>query len=145
MNIDGIQNGYVIDHIHAGKAMTIYRYLGLDSLDCSVAIIKNAKSQRMGRKDIIKIDALIPIDLHILGYIDPSVTVNVIRDEKLVDKKRLALPERVENVIRCKNPRCITQVEQEIEHVFVLADRDNGSYRCLYCEAAHKSEDIPEY
>ena len=110
-----------------------------------MAIIKNAKSQRMGRKDIIKIDALIPIDLHILGYIDPSVTVNVIRDEKLVDKKRLALPERVENVIRCKNPRCITQVEQEIEHVFVLADRDNGSYRCLYCEAAHKSEDIPEY
>lgn len=145
MNIDGIQNGYVIDHITAGKAMTIYRYLGLDRLDCSVAIIKNAKSQRMGRKDIIKIDELIPIDLHILGYIDPGATVNVIRDEKLADKKHLALPERVENVIRCKNPRCITQVEQEIEHVFVLADRDKGTYRCLYCEAAHKPEDKPEY
>ena len=145
MNIDGIQNGYVIDHIHAGRAMTIYRYLGLDRLDCSVAIIKNAKSQRMGRKDIIKIDDLIPIDLHILGYIDPSVTVNIIRNDQLVEKKHLALPERVENVIRCKNPRCITQVEQEIEHIFVLADRERGTYRCLYCEAAHKNEDKQEF
>jgi len=141
MNIDGIQNGYVIDHIRAGRAMTIYRYLGLDRLDCSVAIIKNAKSRRMGRKDMIKIDELIPIDLEILGYIDPSVTVNIIRDGERVDKKMLALPERVVNIIRCKNPRCITQIEQEIEHVFVLSDREKGVYRCHYCEVPHKSED----
>ena len=144
MNIDGIQNGYVIDHIQAGKAMLIYRYLRLDKLDCSVAIIKNAKSQRMGRKDIIKIDELIPIDLEILGYIDPDVTVNIIRDEKLVEKAHLALPERVVNVIRCKNPRCITQVEQEIEHVFTLADRERGVYRCAYCDVPHKNEDKQE-
>lgn len=145
MNIDGIQNGYVIDHIRAGRAMTIYRYLGLDKLDCSVAIIKNAKSRRMGRKDIIKIDELIPVDLDILGYIDPDVTVNIIRDAKLSAKEHLALPEKVVNVIRCKNPRCITQVEQEIEHVFVLADREKGTYRCLYCEVAHKSDEKPEF
>ena len=141
MNIDGIQNGYVIDHIRAGKAMTIYRFLGLDKLDCSVAIIKNAKSKRLGRKDIIKIDELIPIDLEILGYIDHNITVNVIRDEKLSEKKHLALPERVVGVIRCKNPRCITQIEQEIEHTFVLNDREKGTYRCLYCDVTHKPED----
>ena len=145
MNIDGILNGYVIDHITAGKAMLIYRHLRLDKLDCSVAIIKNAKSRRLGRKDIIKIDELIPIDLEILGYIDPSVTVNVIRDGALADKKHLALPERVVNVIRCKNPRCITQIEQEIEHVFVLADREKGVYRCHYCEVPHKSEEKFEF
>jgi aspartate carbamoyltransferase regulatory subunit len=145
MNIDGIQNGYVIDHIRAGKAMSIYRYLRLDKLDCSVAIIKNAKSKRMGRKDIIKIDELIPIDLDILGYIDPDVTVNIIRDEKLAEKKHLALPQRVVNVIRCKNPRCITQIEQEIEHVFVLADPEKGTYRCLYCETAHKNDEASEF
>ncbi len=143
MNIDGIQNGYVIDHIQAGRAMLIYRYLHLDKLDCSVAIIKNAKSKRMGRKDIIKIDDLIPIDLEILGYIDPDVTVNIIRDDQLAEKKHLALPERVVNVIRCKNPRCITQIEQEIDHVFVLADREKGTYRCAYCETAHKNDDVP--
>ena len=145
MNIDGILNGYVIDHIQAGKAMQIYRHLKLDKLDCSVAIIKNAKSQRMGRKDIIKIDELISIDWDMLGYIDPDVTVNIIRDDQLMEKKRLALPERVVNVIRCKNPRCITQVEQEIDHEFVLADRDHGTYRCVYCEVAHKSDDKPEF
>ena len=145
MNIDGICNGYVIDHIKAGRAMMIYRYLGLDKLDCSVAIIKNVKSQRMGRKDIIKIDELIPVDLEILGYIDPDVTVNIIRDDRLVEKKQLALPARVVNVIRCKNPRCITQVEQEIEHVFFLADRERGTYRCLYCEVAHKNDEKPEF
>ncbi|MDD3213402.1 MAG: aspartate carbamoyltransferase regulatory subunit [Eubacteriales bacterium] len=145
MNIDGIQNGYVIDHIQAGKGMMIYRFLKLDKLDCSVAIIKNAKSQRMGRKDIIKIDELIPIDLDILGYIDPGVTVNIIRDAQRVDKKHLSLPERVTNVIHCKNPRCITQIEQEIEHVFILADREKGVYRCLYCETAHKNGDMQEF
>ena len=144
MNIDGIQNGYVIDHIRAGKGMLIYRYLKLDKLDCSVAIIKNAKSQHMGRKDIIKIDDLIPVDWDILGYIDPDVTVNIIRDNQLVEKKRLTLPSRVVNVIRCKNPRCITQIEQEIEHVFILADREKGTYRCRYCEVAHKNDDKPE-
>ena len=144
MNIDGIQNGYVIDHIQAGRAMMIYRHLGLDRLDCSVAIIKNAKSARMGRKDIIKIDELIPVDLETLGYIDPDVTVNVIRDGALAEKKHLALPTRVVNIIRCKNPRCISQTEQEIEHVFVLTDREQGTYRCLYCEVAHKPEDRPE-
>ena len=137
MNIDGIQNGYVIDHIRAGRAMTIYRYLGLDRLDCSVAIIKNAKSRRMGRKDIIKIDELIPVDWEILGYIDSDVTVNIIRDDQLAEKKHLTLPERVVNVIRCKNPRCITQVEQEIAHEFVLTDRAHGVYRCVYCETEY--------
>lgn len=145
MNIDGIQNGYVIDHIQAGKAMAIYRYLKLDKLDCSVAIIKNAKSKRMGRKDIIKVDDLIPLDLDILGYIDPDVTVNIIRDDQLVEKKHLSLPSRVVNVIRCKNPRCITQIEQEIEHIFFLADREKGTYRCFYCESAHKADDATEY
>lgn len=139
MNIDGIQNGYVIDHISAGKAMVIYRFLQLDQLDCSVAIIKNAKSRRMGKKDIIKIDALIPVDMNILGYVDPGVTVNIIRDEKLAEKMHLSLPERVVNVIRCKNPRCISQIEQEIEHVFVLTDAEKGTYRCLYCDVAHKN------
>ena len=145
MNIDGISNGYVIDHIRAGRAMTIYRYLRLDKLDCSVAIIKNAKSQRMGRKDIIKIDELIPIDLDILGYIDPDVTINVIRDDQLSEKKHLSLPTHVVDVIRCKNPRCITQVEQEIAHEFVLTDRERGVYRCVYCETAHKNDDKPEF
>ncbi len=145
MNIDGIQNGYVIDHIRAGKAMTIYRYLGLDKLDCSVAIIKNAKSRRMGRKDIIKIDELIDIDLDVLGYIDPDVTVNVIRENALAEKKHLTLPEHVMAVIRCKNPRCITQVEQEITHEFVLTDKERGVYRCIYCETAHKNDDRADF
>jgi len=138
MNIDNIQNGYVIDHIHAGRSMDIYAYLGLDALDCSVAIIKNVKSKRMGKKDIIKVDAEIPMNLELLGYIDPGITVNVIRDGERVEKKHLALPDRVVNVIRCKNPRCITQVEQEIDHVFFLADSEKGLYRCLYCEVSSK-------
>ncbi len=139
MNIDSIQNGYVIDHIQAGRSMEIYRYLGLGSLDCSVAIIKNVKSGRMGKKDIIKIDEEIPLDLEMLGYIDPGITVNVIRGGKRIEKKRLELPKRVVNVIRCKNPRCITQVEQEVDQIFVLADTEKQVYRCLYCETAHKN------
>jgi len=135
MNIDSILNGYVIDHIQAGRSMEIYHYLGLDELDCSVAIIKNAKSQNMGRKDIIKIDQEIPIDLDLLAYIDPGITVNVIRDGKLVEKKKPHMPERVVNVIKCKNPRCITQVEQELDQVFVLTDKEQQIYRCFYCEA----------
>jgi len=138
MNIDSILNGYVIDHIQAGRAMEIYHYLGLDDLDCSVAIIKNAKSQNMGKKDIIKIDQEIPLDLDLLAYIDSGITVNVIRDGKLVEKKKPDMPEKVVNVIKCKNPRCITQVEQELDHVFVLTDREQQIYRCFYCEAQSK-------
>ncbi len=141
MNIDSIQNGYVIDHIRAGRSMELYHNLGLDKLDCSVAIIKNVKSQRMGRKDIIKIDAPIDVDIDVLGYIDPDVTVNIIRDGRLIEKKSLSLPERVVNVIRCKNPRCITQVEQEVDHIFYLADKEKGLYRCQYCQAAHRENE----
>jgi len=138
MNIDSILNGYVIDHIQAGRAMEIYHYLGLDDLDCSVAVIKNAKSQNMGRKDIIKIDQEIPLDLDLLAYIDPGVTVNIIRDGELVEKKKPAMPEKIVNVIKCKNPRCITQVEQELDQIFVLTDREQQIYRCFYCEAQSK-------
>ena len=135
MNIDSILNGYVIDHIRAGKSMEIYHYLGLDELDCSVAIIKNAKSQNMGKKDIIKIDQEIELDLNLLAYIDPGVTVNVIRDGQLVEKRKPEMPKRIVNVMKCKNPRCITQVEQELDQIFVLTDREQQTYRCYYCEA----------
>lgn len=138
MKIDSISNGYVIDHIQAGRSMEIYHYLGLDKLDCSVAIIKNAKSQHMGKKDIIKIDQEIPLDLNLLAYIDHGITVNLIRDGKLVEKMHPALPEKIVNVIKCKNPRCITQVEQELDHIFVLTDREQQTYRCFYCEAQSK-------
>ena len=138
MNIDSILNGYVIDHIQAGRSMEIYHYLGLDDLDCSVAIIKNAKSQNMGRKDIIKIDKEIPLDVDLLAYIDPGITVNIIRDGKLVEKRKPDMPQRIVNVIKCKNPRCITQVEQELDHVFVLTDKEQQVYHCFYCEAQSK-------
>ncbi|HRX08808.1 MAG TPA: aspartate carbamoyltransferase regulatory subunit [Candidatus Limiplasma sp.] len=141
MNINEIQDGYVIDHLHAGRALRVYRYLNLDQLDCSVAIIKNAKSERMGRKDIIKIDELIPLNMEIISYIDPGATVNVIQDGKLVDKIRLTVPEHVKGVLKCKNPRCITQTEQELQHMFVLKDRQKGTYRCYYCDTIHKPED----
>lgn len=141
MNINEIQDGYVIDHIHAGDAMRIYRYLGLDKLDCSVAIIKNAISQRMGRKDIIKIDELIPLNLEIISYIDAGATVNTIQDGKLIHKQHLTMPQRVKGVLKCKNPRCITQTEQEIEQIFVLADAEKKQYRCYYCDTIHKPED----
>ena len=138
MNIDAIANGYVLDHIRAGRSMDIYHYLKLDRLDCSVAIIKNVKSGKLGKKDIIKIDALIDLDLDVLGYIDPGITVNVIRDGKLMEKRPLRLPERLVNVLRCRNPRCITSTEQELEQVFVLADPERRIYRCAYCEAQSK-------
>jgi aspartate carbamoyltransferase regulatory subunit len=134
MKIDAIKNGLVIDHIRAGRAMDIYHLLGLDSCDCTVALIKNVPSKLMGRKDIIKIDADIDLNLDILGFIDPEVTVNIIRDEKIVEKRRICLPERLTDVIKCKNPRCITSIEQELPHVFTLTDRERGVYRCLYCE-----------
>ena len=134
MNIDSIKRGIVIDHIHAGRSMDIYKYLHLDELECSVAIIKNVKSSLMGRKDIIKIDDNISVDLDVLGYIDPDVTINIIEDGHIVEKKHIALPEKLVNVIRCKNPRCITSVEQELPHIFYLADEKTETYRCQYCE-----------
>lgn len=134
LKVDSIERGIVLDHIKAGKAMQIYKYLNLDNLDCSVAIIKNVKSNKMGAKDIIKINENIDINLDVLGYIDPNITVNIIADNKSIGKKRLELPERITNVAKCKNPRCITSIEQELDHVFRLTDRDNGVYRCLYCD-----------
>ena len=134
MNIDSIQNGIVIDHIKAGSAMVLYDLLGLDALDVSVAIIKNVTSRKMGKKDIIKIDADIPVDLDVIGYVDPGATINVIRDGLLVEKKTLSLPKTLTNVLKCKNPRCITSCEQELDHVFRLTDEEKKLYRCVYCE-----------
>ena len=132
MNIDSIQNGVVLDHIQAGKCMQIYKYLHLDELDCSVAIIKNVRSGRMGKKDIIKIDSPMEVDLDVLGYLDPNITVNIIRDGVRVEKKKLELPERLVKVTHCKNPRCITVAEPQLDSIFVLADRENRVYRCAY-------------
>ncbi|MBR6314372.1 MAG: aspartate carbamoyltransferase regulatory subunit [Clostridia bacterium] len=134
MNIDSIQNGIVIDHIKAGSAMELYDLLGLDALDVSVAIIKNVSSRKMGKKDIIKIDADIPVDLDVIGYVDPGATINVIKDGLLVEKKTLSLPKTLTNVLKCKNPRCITSCEQELDHVFRLTDESKKLYRCVYCE-----------
>lgn len=134
MNIDSIKNGIVIDHIVAGGGMELYHLLGLDKLDCSVAIIKNVNSSKMGKKDIIKIDAAINIDMDILGYVDPDATINIIRDGKRVEKKKINLPQTLTNVIFCKNPRCITTTEQELPHIFKLADSEKRVYRCIYCE-----------
>ena len=134
MNVDSIMNGIIIDHITAGRGMKLYSLLNLDDLDCSVALIKNVMSHRLGKKDIIKIDADIPVNVDLIGYVDPGATINVVRDGKLVEKRNLELPDRLVNVIRCKNPRCITSVEQELDHVFRLADREKKIYRCIYCE-----------
>ena len=134
MIIDAIQNGIVIDHITAGKSMELYQILGLDQLDCTVAILKNVTSGKLGCKDIIKIDREMDLDWDLIGYVDPSITVNIIRDGKLVEKRTLKLPERITNVIRCKNPRCITSVEQELPQVFTLTEESTRTYRCLYCE-----------
>ena len=138
MKIDSIQNGFVIDHITAGKGMDIYQLLDLGKLDCTVALIKNAVSVKMGRKDIIKIDTQFDLDTDILGYVDPGATVCVIRDGELVEKKKLSLPEELEGVLRCRNPRCITSTEQELKQVFKLTDRTKREYRCIYCETKVK-------
>lgn len=138
MNIDSINNGIVIDHITAGRGMRLYELLGLDKLDCSVAIIKNVCSSKLGKKDIIKIDADIPVNFDVVGYVDPGVTINIIRDGKLAEKRAIATPEILTNVIKCKNPRCITSVEQELDHVFKLTDKENNIYRCIYCETKAK-------
>jgi aspartate carbamoyltransferase regulatory subunit len=135
MIIDAIKNGIVIDHIEAGKGMAIYNFLNLSELDCTVALIKNVPSKKTGKKDIIKIDADIVLDFDVLGYIAPEVTVNTIRDGKTVEKRQLELPQTLKNVIKCKNPRCITSVEQGIEHTFKLVDKEKRIYRCIYCES----------
>ena len=134
MNVDSIRDGIVLDHITAGRGMKIYRVLGLDRLDCTVAMIKNADSVKKGKKDIIKVGQVIDLDFDVLGYIDPGITVNIIQDGKLAKRSHLSLPERVKGIIRCKNPRCITSVEQELVHEFRLADREKKIYRCIYCE-----------
>ena len=134
MNIDSIKNGIVIDHIQAKKGMEIYETLNLQELQCSVAIITNAKSKKMGRKDIIKIDKSIDIDLDILGYIDPNITINIVKDDKLVKKFHVTKPERIVNIVKCQNPRCITSVEKELDQVFILTDKEKQIYRCKYCE-----------
>ena len=136
MNIDSIHNGVVLDHIQAGKSMEIYNYLHLDELDCSVAIIKNVRSGRMGKKDIIKIDSPMEVNLDVLGYIDPNITVNIIRDGARVEKKQLTLPQKLVNIIHCKNPRCITVAESQLDAIFLLSDAEKHTYRCAYCETA---------
>lgn len=138
MIIGQIKNGIVLDHITAGKGMTLYNFLGLDKLDCQVALIRNAESVKMGRKDIIKIDRVIDLNLDALGYLEPGVTVNIIEDGKLAKRQIISIPERIENVIKCKNPRCITTAEQELPHIFVLTDKEKHIYRCLYCESQAK-------
>ena len=139
MQINPITNGVVLDHITAGKIMELYRVLNLDELECSVAIIKNADSKRMGKKDILKIDAAIDLNLDVVGYIDPGITVNIIKDGVVIKRKKLGLPEKITNVIKCKNPRCITSIEQELPHVFKLTDRESKTYRCIYCESKAKN------
>ena len=136
MNIDSIQNGVVLDHIQAGKSMDIYKYLHLDRLDCSVAIIKNVRSSRMGKKDIIKIDSPLEVDVDVLGYIDDKITVNIIRDGKQMEKRHLEPPKKLVNIIRCKNPRCITVAEPQLDAIFLLSDPEKHVYRCAYCDTA---------
>ena len=134
LSIDSIERGVVIDHIEAGKSMEIYQYLNLDKLESSVAIIKNVKSKQMGKKDIIKIEDAIDIDLDALGFIDSNITVNIVDGGVIIRKEKITLPKRVENIVKCKNPRCITAVEQELKHVFKLTDGKRSVYRCIYCE-----------
>ena len=138
MNIDSITNGYVIDHIEAGKGMEIYEYLRLGDLDCSVAIIKNVKSKKSGKKDIIKIDKAIDINMEALGFISPDITINIIKDGELIEKKHMELPTELKNIVKCKNPRCITADEQDLDQIFVLTDKENRTYRCKYCETKLK-------
>ena len=135
MKVDSILNGIVLDHITAGNAMEVYEALGLDKLDCSVAIIKNVKSNKMGRKDILKIDNDYEIDLDVLGYIDSNITVCIIKDGNIVEKKKLSLPKKIVNIEKCKNPRCITSVEPGLDQIFYLANKEKRIYRCMYCES----------
>lgn len=141
MNVDSIKNGIVIDHIKAGKSMEIYEFLNLGELKSSVAIIKNVTSRHMGKKDIIKIDESIDVNLDALGYIDHNITINIIKDGVIVKKSHLELPQTITNIAKCKNPRCITSVEQDIQHIFKLCDKEKGIYRCIYCESRAKEEE----
>ena len=138
MNIDSIVNGIVIDHITAGKGMDIYELLNLNALTCCVAIIKNVNSKKMGKKDIIKIDEDISLNTDIIGFVDPGITVNIIKNGEITEKKSIELPEKLVNVIKCKNPRCITSTEQELAHIFNLTDKENRVYRCIWCESKAK-------
>ncbi|MBS6397492.1 MAG: aspartate carbamoyltransferase regulatory subunit [Clostridiales bacterium] len=139
LNIGGIHEGFVLDHIEAGRSMEIYKHLNLDKFDCCVAIIKNARSNKMGKKDIIKIECPIDqIDLDVLGFIDHNITVNIVQNDRIVEKKRLSLPKEIKNVAKCKNPRCITSIEQELDHIFVLTDPVKEIYRCKYCEEKYR-------
>lgn len=142
MNIDSIRNGYVIDHIKAGTSMQLYRFLNLEKLDCSVAVIKNVPSGKSGKKDIIKIDELIDLDLEVLGYLDPGITVNKVKDGEIIEKCKLTLPHELHGVVSCKNPRCISSVERELPQMFRLTDPDRGIYRCLYCDAMAERGEI---
>ena len=135
MNIDSIKNGYVIDHIKAGHGMKIYEYLKLENLECSVAMIMNARSTKMGKKDIIKIDKKVNIDFNVLGYIDPNITINVIENDKKVKKFHPELKNELVDIVKCKNPRCITSVERGLKHICVLKDKNMAKYRCKYCDA----------
>lgn len=137
MNIDGITNGLVIDHIEAGKGMELYNALHLGDLKCSVALIKNVNSHKMGKKDIIKVDEVIDLDLNVLGFIDPNITVNTIKNNERIGKSHIELPKEVKNIIKCRNPRCITSTEQELPHIFKLTDEKKRTYRCLYCETKY--------
>ncbi len=140
LNVGKLNEGVVLDHIVAGKSMQLYKYLKLDKMDCCVAIIKNAHSNKMGKKDIIKVECPIDqLDLNVLGFIDHNITVNIIKDGEIVSKKELSLPKKLVNIIHCKNPRCITSVEQGIDHIFFLADEEKEIYRCQYCEEKYRS------
>ena len=139
LNVGELSEGFVLDHIQAGKSMDIYKYLKLDQLDCCVAIIKNARSSKMGKKDIIKVECPIDmLDLDILGFIDHNITVNIIQDSRIIEKKKLHLPAEIKDIIKCKNPRCITSIEQGLPHIFVLTDKEKEVYRCKYCEEKHQ-------
>lgn len=142
MNVDGIENGIVLDHIKAGKAMLVYKYLKLDKLDSQVALIQNCTSRKMTKKDMVKISEDLDIDLDVLGYIDSGITVNYIKDGKRVEKKTLSLPETLTNVLKCKNPRCITSIEQELPQVFKIVDRNKALYRCTYCDTIVRNEEL---
>ena len=138
LNVGKIEEGLVLDHIKAGKSLSIYYHLQLDKLDCPVALIKNARSNKMGKKDIIKIEGPFDVDLNVLGVLDHNITINIIKDNEIKEKRILSLPDKVTNIIRCKNPRCITTVEPELPHMFKLTDRENRVYRCIYCESRFK-------
>lgn len=134
MRVDSMNNGIVIDHIACGRAMQIYQMLSLDKLDCTVAVLRNVQSKKMGRKDIIKIDCLLDIDFDVLGFVSPNITVDIVKDGAVAEKKHIELPETLTDILQCKNPRCITSVEQDIHHIFKLTDREKRVYRCIYCD-----------